>query len=150
MLTQGVIRRALSSDVPELNELMHECSAYRGEYSAILQGYSVTPDQIATDNVYVFEEARKILGFYSLIGTARSHELDLMFVANESQGKKIGAALFEHMKQIAFSLGANEVTIVSHPPSEAFYARMGATRVGVKAPSGRITWERPILLLSVG
>ena len=115
----------------------------------MLQGYSVTSEQLATNYVYVFEEASKILGFYSLANIASSLELDLMFVANESQGKRIGAALFDHMKQRAVSLGANEVKIVAHPPAEAFYARMGARNVGVKAPSGRVTWERPIMLLKV-
>ena len=149
MVIKAVIRRAIPSDVPALNELMHQCSAYRGKYSAILQGCSVTSEELATDDVYVFEEANEVLGFYSLTNIASSPELDLMFVANESQGKKIGAALFEHMKQRAVSLGANEVKIISHPPAEAFYARMGAKKVGVKAPSGRVTWERPIMLLSV-
>ena len=149
MVMQAVIRRAIAPDLAALNELMRQSSAYRGKYSAILEGYSVTPEQLATDDVYVLEEARKILGFYSLINIASSPELDLMFVADESQGKQIGATLFAHMKQKAVSLGANEVKIVSHPPAEAFYVRMGAEKVGVKAPSGRVTWERPILLLRV-
>lgn len=146
---QYMIRRALPSDTSALTQLMHECSAYRGEYSAILRGYFVTPEQVIADEVYVLEEAKKILGFYSLTNVRTSPELDLMFVADQSQGKKFGATLFGHMKQQAALLGIKEVKIVAHPPAEAFYVRMGAKAVGVKAPSGRVTWARSILLVTV-
>ena len=76
-------------------------------------------------------------------------ELDLMFVANEAQGKRIGAMLFEHMKRTAHALGVKTIKIVAHPPAEAFYVRMGATKVGVKAPSGRATWARPVFSVAV-
>jgi GNAT superfamily N-acetyltransferase len=144
-----IIRRALSSDALMLTQLMHECSAYRGEYAAILQGYVLAPEQLASDEIYLLEEATTILGFYSLTNIATCPELDLMFVANESQGKKIGAMLFGHMREKAASLGVREVKIVAHPPAEAFYVRMGARPAGVKAPSGRVTWARPILLVTV-
>jgi len=128
---------------------MHESSAYRGEYAVILQDYAVTPDQIVADEIYVLEEGKAILGFFSLANVRTIPELDLMFVADHAQGRRVGASLFEHMKRTAHSLGIREVKIVAHPPAEAFYVRMGATRVGVKAPSGRARWSRLVLALSV-
>jgi len=148
-LKQMVLRRATASDAPFINQLMRECSAYRGEYSAILEGYLVTAEQLAVDEVYVLENAKEILGFYSLTNVKNCPELDLMFVADESQGKHIGTALFEHMKREAASLGAKQVKIVAHPPAEGFYMRMGAKKIGVKKPSGRVSWSRPILSVAV-
>ena len=144
-----VIRRALFADAPAINRLMQDSSAYRGEYSAILQGYSVSPEQLAADGMYVLETDTEILGFYSLTNSNDCPELDLMFVANNAQGKRIGAMLFEHMKQQAAALGAAQVKIIAHPPAEAFYLRMGAIKVGVKPPSGRVTWTRPVLSLAL-
>lgn len=147
--TNYAIRRALGTDAAVLTRLMHECSAYRGEYSAILEGYSVTTEQIATDEIHVLVDAQTILGFYSLKNVATDPELDLMFVADEAQGKRVGSTLFRHMRQTARSLGIREVKIVAHPPAAAFYERMGARAVGVKPPSGRVTWARPVLSLAV-
>ena len=144
-----IIRRAVPSDAAVLDRLMHDSSAYRGEYSVMLQSYAVTAEQVTSDEVYVLEDANKILGFYSLTNLKSCPELDLLFVADEAQGKHLGALLFEHMRQQAALLGASEVKIVAHPPAETFYLRMGATKTGVKPPSGRVTWSRPILLLAV-
>jgi hypothetical protein len=41
------------------------------------------------------------------------------------------------------------VKIVSHPPAEAFYLRMGAQRIGSIIPAGRASWPRPLLSLAV-
>jgi hypothetical protein len=41
------------------------------------------------------------------------------------------------------------VKIVSHPPAEGFYLRMGARRIGTMLPGGRVTWARPLLSLSI-
>jgi hypothetical protein len=51
------------------------------------------------------------------------------------------------MQAEAARLGIASVRIVSHPPAVGFYERMGASRVGVRPPSGRITWCRPVLEL---
>jgi hypothetical protein len=38
--------------------------------------------------------------------------------------------------------------IVSHP-ADAFYRRMGARTVGLVEPSGRVTWARPLMTISL-
>jgi N-acetylglutamate synthase-like GNAT family acetyltransferase len=143
-----VIRRASVSDAAALTQLMHTSSAYKGDYARILEGYGVTPEQIADDAVYLAERAGRLVGFYSLIPGA-SPELDLMFVTDTMQGTGVGRRLFEHMQAKAAELGITNVKIVSHPPAVDFYQRMGAVRVGAKSPSSRITWERPILDLPI-
>lgn len=143
-----VLRQAQEADLPAMNRLMQASRAYEGEYRRILDGYAVTPEQIARDHVVLAECDRQVLGFYSLI-TNSEPELDLMFVADATQGMGLGARLFRHMRTQAARLGIGSVKIVSHPPSVGFYERMGAIRTGTKLPSRRITWERPVLDLLI-
>lgn len=147
--TPPSIRRAIAADAGALTALMRAASAYHGDYAAILDGYAVSPAQIAVDHVFVCEDGVSLLGFYSLTCRGDAPELDLMFVADAAQGRGIGAALFAHMNDHARALGIARVTIVSHPPAEHFYRRMGAERVGTQPPAGRVAWARPILVLDV-
>jgi len=143
------VRRATITDLPRLNALMKSVRAYQGAYGAILEGYALDDAQLHRDLVFLAEADGEILGFYSLI-VAGEPELDLMFVADAAQGTGLGKILFAHMRETARSHGIASVLIVSHPPSVGFYERMGAVRDGVKPPSGRVTWERPVLRLAVG
>lgn len=143
-----ILRRTREADLPTLNRLMQASRAYEGEYQRILDGYAVTPEQVARDHVVLADRNGEVLGFYSLI-TGDAPELALMFVADAGQGEGLGARLFRHMKAEARRLDIGSVRIVSHPPSVGFYERMGAVRIGIKPPSGRVTWERPALDLPV-
>jgi N-acetylglutamate synthase-like GNAT family acetyltransferase len=142
------LRRASVADLPAINRLMQASRAYDGEYRRILEGYRIAQDQIDRDHAVVAERDEQILGFYSLV-TSGTPELDLMFVADAAQGMNLGAMLFDDMRRAAARYGIESVTIVSHPPSVGFYERMGAVRVGTKAPSGKVTWERPVLTLAI-
>ena len=143
------IRRAVPSDAAALSALMHSCSAYRGAYAAILQGYAIAPAQVERDLMHAACIGARILGFYSLAGLDTEPELDLMFVADAAQGTGMGKLLFDHMRATARGHGVREIRIVSHPPAEAFYLRMGAQRIGSILPGGRVTWPRPLLRLAV-
>ena len=85
------LRRAVEADVPALNALMHASRAYDGDYRAMLDGYFVTPAQVARDLVVLAERGGETLGFYSLIVEGEP-ELDLMFVADAAQGRDLGCA----------------------------------------------------------
>jgi len=143
------IRRATGADLPRLNALMKSVRAYQGAYGVILEDYALGDVQLERDQVFLAEAGGDILGFYSLIVEGEP-ELDLMFVADTAQGTGLGKILFDHMRETARTHAAASVLIVSHPPSVGFYERMGAVRQGMKPPSGRVTWERPILHLAVG
>lgn len=143
-----VIRRARAEDAPVLTAIMHASAAYAGGYARILDGYAVTPEQIARDHVYV-AEAETILGFYSLTMLPEP-ELDLLFVADAAQGRGIGRLLMEHLRATAAAIGVATVRIVSHPPALGFYQTNGARRIGTRPPSGKVGWERPILELAIG
>ena len=140
------IRRAVATDADALTALTQRSRAYDGPYRAILDGYAITPAQIARDELHVAVAADDcVLGYYSLVIDADGVELDLLFVDDAAQGRGVGALLFGHMKERAAARGARNVRIVSHPPAEAFYLRMGARRIGEQPPRGRVTWPRPLL-----
>jgi GNAT superfamily N-acetyltransferase len=129
---------------------MRASAAYQGVYASILDGYEITGEQIQSDQVFLATDSGSVLGFYSLANLTSEPELDLMFVADSAQGSGVGAMLFEHMRHTARERGLTSVKIVSHPPAERFYARMGAELVGSKAPFGKVSWARPILVVDVG
>ncbi|MES2288315.1 MAG: GNAT family N-acetyltransferase [Pseudomonadota bacterium] len=142
------VRRAVPGDAAALTSLMHESTAYHGNYARILDGYAVTAAQIEADVIYLAENDGVLSGFYSLTLTGEP-ELDLMFVADSAQGTGLGALLFDHMKAEANRRGIAAVKIVSHPPSVGFYEKMGAVIIGTKPPTPTANWERPILTLTV-
>ena len=144
-----LVRRAVAPDAQALTDLTQSSTAYAGEYGAILDGLVITPAQVERDLYYLVEDDHGgTVGYYSLIahddGLA---ELDLLFVADHAQGGGLGALLFRHMVMVAREHGFTRVRIVSHPPAEPFYLRMGAQRVGTQPPQGRVTWSRPLLEL---
>jgi GNAT superfamily N-acetyltransferase len=149
MSLSAQLRRAAKDDLPRLNALMKSVQAYQGAYGVILENYALGGTQLHRDQIFLAEAGGDIRGFYSLIVTGEP-ELDLMFVADAAQGTGLGKILFDHMRETARSHGIASVLIVSHPPSVRFYERMGAVRDGMKPPSGRVTWERPILRLAIG
>ncbi|MGK5632430.1 GNAT family N-acetyltransferase [Streptomyces sp. URMC 123] len=144
-----VIRRAVESDAKRLTRLVRTSGAYSGHYAAMVAGYRVGPDYILHHDVFVaVDDEGRVLGFYALLREAA--ELDLMFVADAAQGLGIGRRLVEHMLERARAAGLEGVRVVSHPPAESFYRRLGARRVGT-APAAppAVAWERPELRFSV-
>ncbi|MBB3075340.1 GNAT family N-acetyltransferase [Streptomyces violarus] len=139
------IRRAIGQDAGRLTTLIQESSAYQGEYASIISGYRVTADYIARHQVLVaVDPVERLLGFYALV--VEPPELDLAFVADIAQGMGVGRLLMEHMIGQAREAGLAEVRVVSHPPAEEFYRRLGAERVGMVAASPpKVAWERPEL-----
>ncbi|MFI6149745.1 GNAT family N-acetyltransferase [Streptomyces sp. NPDC051109] len=143
------IRRAAEHDAAALTALIQESSAYQGTYATVISGYRVTPDYIGRNLVFCAVDSRgELLGFYSLVLDLA--ELDLAFVSDAAQGMGVGRVLMEHMLDQADQAGLTQVRVVSNPPAEQFYRRMGAERVGtVPASPPKVTWVRPELRFTV-
>lgn len=108
--------------------------------------YRVGPTYIETHRVFVAvaadEHENRVLGFYSLV--LAPPELDLLFVADEAQGRGIGRLLVAHMESEARAAGLDRVRVVSHPPAEGFYRGVGAVRTGTaSANPPAVAWDRP-------
>jgi len=91
---------------------------------------TITPDFVATNQVYVAEREGELLGFYALIVLKDKAELDHMWVAPEHIGTGVGKELFIHAMQTAAKQNILEVGILSDPNAEGFYRKMGAHQVG--------------------
>ncbi|MEU3242536.1 MULTISPECIES: GNAT family N-acetyltransferase [unclassified Streptomyces] len=140
------IRRAVARDAKRLTRLVRGSGAYEGQYAAAVAGYRVGPDYIEAHRAFVAvdadEQGGRVLGFYSLVLTPP--ELDLLFVADEAQGRGIGRLLVAHMRSEAAAAGLDRVKVVSHVPAEDFYHRIGAVRTGtVVANPPAVSWDRP-------
>ncbi|MFJ2779220.1 MULTISPECIES: GNAT family N-acetyltransferase [unclassified Kitasatospora] len=148
-MTETMIKRAGAADAERLTGLIQASSTYHGEYAAMIAGYRVTPEYLAQHEVFLAAGAQgdRLLGFYALI--LDPPELDLMFVADEAQGLGIGRVLIGHMLGRAREAGVTGVRVVSHPPAEQFYRRMGAERVGTFPARPPIGWDRPELRFTV-
>lgn len=126
------IRRAVARDAKRLTRLVRGSGAYEGKYAAAVAGYRVGPDYIEAHRAFVAvgadEHGGRVLGFYSLV--LAPPELDLLFVADEAQGRGIGRLLVAHMQSEARAAGIDRLKVVSHLPAEDFYHRVGAVRCG--------------------
>jgi len=141
------VRRGVAADAPALNAIVHGSASHKGEYAPMLDDYEITAEQIARDEFHIADEGGVALGFYSLMLGA-TPELDLLFVADDAQGRGLGQLLMQHMRALAASRGVTAVKIVSHPPAADFYRALGAVDVGYAYPMGAVTWVRPILQLA--
>ncbi|MDQ0828266.1 GNAT superfamily N-acetyltransferase [Streptomyces achromogenes] len=140
------IRRAIARDAKRLTRLVRGSGAYEGKYAAAVEGYRVGPDYIEAHRAFVAvgagEHGGRIFGFYSLVLVPP--ELDLLFVADEAQGRGIGRLLVAHMQSEARAAGLARVKVVSHPPAEDFYHRVGAVLTGTAfASPPAVPWNRP-------
>ncbi len=145
------VRRAAAGDAGRLTRVVRTSRAYEGPYASMVEGYRVGPDYIEAHRVFVAADdtTDRVLGFYALV--LDPPELDLMFVADEAQGRGIGRLLAAHLREEARAAGLAGVRIVSHPPAEGFYRGIGAEPVGtVRADPPAVRWDRPELLLRVG
>ncbi|GAA4803667.1 GNAT family N-acetyltransferase [Streptomyces ziwulingensis] len=142
------VRRAVARDAKRLTRLVRGSRAYQGQYAAMVAGYRVGPDYIEAHRVFVAvdtgDPAHPVVGFYSLVLTPP--ELDLLFVADGTQGRGVGRLLVAHMKSEARAAGLDRVHVVSHPPSEGFYRSVGALPTGTAAANPpAVAWDRPEL-----
>ncbi|MFG2799717.1 GNAT family N-acetyltransferase [Streptomyces pseudovenezuelae] len=140
------IRRAVARDAKRLTRLVRGSGAYAGKYEAAVAGYRVGPAYIEAHRTFVAVDADdpvgRILGFYALV--LAPPELDLLFVADDVQGRGIGRLLVAHMRSEARAAGIDRIKVVSHRPAEDFYHRVGAVRTGTAlANPPAVPWDRP-------
>lgn len=147
------LRAAVAADGPVLTQLARTSAAYDGEYRAVIVEQTIDAAYLAKNPARVAEDERGVAGFYTLEIPGRGEpgegELDYLFVADDRQGAGVGRALMDDLRVEAAALGLRRIHIVSHPPAEGFYLAMGATRVGLLEPRGRVTWARPRLVLEL-
>ena len=94
------------------------------------------PDYIEKNDVFVYENDRPIIGYYSLVNLHNDMEaagalipkgvwLEHMFIDPPHIGQGIGAKLFNHLRERCLACGIREIGILSDPHSKGFYEKMG-------------------------
>lgn len=128
------IRNASTEDLPQLTRLAHDAKRHWGYPDHWIKHWedalTITPEYIEANQVFVAEDAERILGFYSLVVAEDHAELDHMWVSPEYMGSGVGKALFIHAMRRAKGQNISEVEILSDPHAEDFYKKMGAYRTG--------------------
>ena len=132
---ETAIRRALPSEAGDLSELALRSKGHWGYdanfLAACRDDLALSPDDIATSEVYVHDEGGAALGYYRLLlqdeGPA---ELDALFVEPAAMGHGVGKRLWRHAVATATALGCTEIVLQSDPQAEGFYLAMGAERTG--------------------
>lgn len=130
------ITPATTSMARELTDIALAAKAHWGYSEAFMQACR---DELIVDETlmqrpgcwyFVATESQRVLGFATLIDTDTDIELDALFIRPDVIGQGVGKALFNHCRKVCADLGKPHMFIQSDPHAAAFYARMGASKVG--------------------
>ena len=91
---------------------------------------TITPEYIATNEVYAAFSGTLPIGFYAMVVTPDTADLDHLWVHPRFIGTGVGRQLFEHAVRTAREAEITRFTIESDPNAEGFYRRMGAVAIG--------------------
>lgn len=135
------LRLARAEERATLDDICFRSKAHWGydqAFLAAVRGHiRVRPNALKSGRVWVaVDAADRPLGVVEVDPIDDdTADLTLLFVVPENLRAGIGRALFEKAVALARQLGADELLIDSDPQAAAFYATMGATRVGAE-PTG--------------
>ncbi len=148
------IRQALPSEVEQLSKLAFRSKAHWG-YSdrfmqACLEELTIDKCYIENNPTFVIEDARNIIGFYSLEHISASEvELSFLFVDPDLIGKGYGRKLMMHAQEKARHLGYNKMIIQGDPNAEQFYRSAGGLLVGTRKSASIPNRELPIFCIDL-
>jgi ribosomal protein S18 acetylase RimI-like enzyme len=135
----ATIRRAVPGDAPALTVIAHAAKRHWGYDERWIAAWkkALTVDSSFIERAEVFVAVRsgdtgaeRVLGFHALVVSGGRASLEHLWVSPEHMGQGIGRLLVDHAGMLSLALGAESMLIESDPNAEAFYARLGARRVG--------------------
>lgn len=149
------VRRAIEQEVPELCSLVIAAKAHWGYSAAQISAWrtslEVSAQTISSCPTFVAEIDGRIVGFYSLVPSPQTWELDNLWVHPRFMRRGFGRTLLIHAMQTTANGGATAIIIDADPNAEPFYLACGAKRVDIVAAPipGQLTRVRPQLVLDV-
>ena len=149
------IRQALPNEVEYLSGLAFRSKSHWGYSDRFMQACleELTIDEYYIENnpTFVIEDARDIIGFYSLEHiSAPEVELSYLFVEPDFIGKGYGRKLMVHAQEEARHLGYSKMTIEGDPNAERFYRSAGGSVVGTRKSVSIPGRELPIFCINLG
>ena len=128
------IRRANPEDADTLTEIAHAAKRHWNYPESWIEQWqmdlTISGEFIRTHEVFAATINGAVIGCCALVMTDSVAEIEHMWIWPEQMGGGVGRALFEHARARAAELGANVLELSADPHAEAFYARMGAKRIG--------------------
>jgi GNAT superfamily N-acetyltransferase len=129
------IRRARTQEGGRLADVAVAAKSHWGYSDEFLEGarrsLNVPEEAIDAGRVFVLEDDQgEMIGFFGFEGEPPAGVLEWMFLRPAHIGRGLGRRMWSEALERARSLGFAELLIESDRYAEAFYARMGATRVG--------------------
>jgi GNAT superfamily N-acetyltransferase len=128
------IRPAVSDEAAALSGLALRSKGYWGYDADFLEAcraeLTISPDQLASDRIYLLEEGDRIVGFYGLRDLGVAADLSYFFVEPAAIGRGYGKRLWRHAVDTARQLGFRDLRIEADPNAEPFYRAMGAEQIG--------------------
>jgi GNAT superfamily N-acetyltransferase len=94
---------------------------------------TIDAQTIVSARIHVLERRGVTIGFYGLLGEPPQGRLEWMFLEPEEIGHGYGRLMWDRAISDAKAAGFTELEIESDRYAEAFYLRMGATRIGATA-----------------
>jgi GNAT superfamily N-acetyltransferase len=141
-MTKLDIRLARADDRQDLIDLLWRASL---AWDVVRQDLLDHPDlldveaeMIARNQVFVAEQAERIVGFATIVpresddGETEGNDAELegIFVEPSEWRKGIGMALMRQIEREALAWGANRLHVVASPNVEGFYVAAGFTKTG--------------------
>ncbi|WP_018756325.1 GNAT family N-acetyltransferase [Paenibacillus terrigena] len=127
-----MIRKAMTEDCHNLSNLAYRSKAHWGYSEDFLakcrDDLTVTEAYLEQHLVHVMERDNELIAFYSF--SVQDKKLDALFIDPEHIGKGYGKQMWSDLLSKVKALHIAEFTLDSDPYAEAFYAIMGAKRIG--------------------
>ncbi len=153
MRASNLIRRAKAHEARALSDLAMRSKEHWGYDAAFMAAcrdeLTLTPADLSRSPAFVCATGRRIAGFYRLNIAHRDAEVGHFFVAPAHIRRGVGARLWRHLVAQARRRGVARIAIASDPSAAAFYACMGAKRVGSVASESIANRRLPLLAYDV-
>jgi GNAT superfamily N-acetyltransferase len=148
------IRRARPEEAAALSALAVRSKASWGYDEAFMKAcvdeLGVSADFVRRHPVYVIEEGRRLLGFYTLEPLADGEvELGHLFVEPGAFRRGCGTRLLEHARTTARAAGHAVLVIQGDPNAEGFYRAMGAAKIGARPSASIPGRELPLFRIAL-
>jgi len=138
------IRHAKPDEAAQLTQIAFAAKRYWGYPEAYISLWqndlTISPEFIEKNNVFVFIQMDRIMGFCALSKGGSVRELEHFWIDPKYIGKGIGRELFRHVRETLKAVKAEKLRIVADPNALGFYKKMGAKQIGdvASTPPGRL------------